>query len=196
MIKKLFAGFVLLFAGMFSQAQIQWPAITQTTKPWTRWWWQGSAVNKTDLAVAMKKYQQAGLGGLEITPIYGVKGYEQQFINYLSPQWTDMLQFTLQEAKRLGIGVDMATGTGWPFGGPWVTPEDACKNINMVTYTVKAGEQLQQKIAFTQQPLVRTESGILPDIKTLSYPIATNKNLQLYAFDQVRFEKKNSHLGC
>lgn len=173
-----------------ANAQIQWPAITQTTRPWTRWWWQGSAVNKTDLAIAMKKYQQAGLGGLEITPIYGVKGYESQFINYLSPQWTDMLQFTLQEAKRLGMGVDMATGTGWPFGGPMVTPEDACKNINLVTYTVKAGEQLQQPIQFTQQPLVRTESGIVPDIKTLSYPIATNKNLQLYAFDQVRFEKR------
>lgn len=190
MIKKLFAIFFLLLSGMSSHAQIQWPAITQTTKPWTRWWWQGSAVNKTELATAMKKYQQAGLGGLEITPIYGVKGYEQQFINYLSPQWTDMLQFTLQEAKRLGMGVDMATGTGWPFGGPWVTPEDACKNINLVNYAVKAGEQLQQKIQFTQQPLVRTESGIVPDIKTLSYPIATNKNLQLYAFDQVRFEKK------
>ena len=188
MIKKLLTVFVLLVAGMPDQAQVQWPVITHTTKPWTRWWWQGSAVNKRDLAIAMKKYQQAGLGGLEITPIYGVKGAEQQFINYLSPQWTDMLQFTLQEAKRLGIGVDMATGTGWPFGGPWVTPADACKNINLVTYAVKAGEQLQQKVRFTQPPLVRTESGIVPDIKTLSYPIASNKNLQLYAFDQVRFE--------
>ncbi|MCX6956833.1 MAG: glycosyl hydrolase, partial [Verrucomicrobia bacterium] len=27
--------------------------------------------------------------------------------------------------QRLGLGVDMATGTGWPFGGPWVTPADA-----------------------------------------------------------------------
>jgi len=184
----LLAVFVVYFIS--ATAQIQWPAITQTSKPWTRWWWQGSAVNKTDLSAAMKKYQQAGLGGLEITPIYGVKGYEAQFIDYLSPKWTDMLLFTLQEAKRLGMGVDMATGTGWPFGGPWVTPADACKNINLVTYSVKGGEQLQQPVQFIQQPLVRTESGKTPDIKSLSYPIATNKDLQLYAFDQVRFEKK------
>ena len=180
----------LLGVALLTNAQPQWPAITQTAKPWTRWWWQGSAVNKTGLSLAMKQYQEAGLGGLEITPIYGVKGYESQFINYLSPQWTDMLVFTLQEARRLGIGVDMATGTGWPFGGPWVTPSDACKNINLVTYTLKGGAQLQQAVQFTQLPLVRTESRIAPDIKTLSYPIATNKNLQLYAFDQVRFEKK------
>ncbi|MEP6746750.1 MAG: glycosyl hydrolase [Bacteroidota bacterium] len=185
--KNKLLAFLLLFF-VTAQAQIQWPVITQTAKPWTRWWWQGSAVNKTDLGIAMKKYQQAGLGGLEITPIYGVKGYESQFITYLSPQWTGMLQFTLQEAKRLGIGVDMATGTGWPFGGPHVTPGDACKNINLTTYSLKAGEQLQQPIIFIQQPLVRVESGKAPDIKTLSYPIATNKNLQGYAFDQVRFE--------
>jgi len=188
--KKNIFFLLLIAAPLAIFAQIQWPAITQTAKPWTRWWWQGSAVNKTDLAIAMKKYQQAGLGGLEITPIYGVKGYEAQFINYLSPQWTDMLQFTLQEAKRLDMGVDMATGTGWPFGGPMVTPADACKNINLLVYTLKAGEQLQKPVQFIQQPLVRTESGITPDIKTLSYPIASNKNLQLYAFDQVRFEKK------
>ncbi|MEO5682499.1 MAG: glycosyl hydrolase [Chitinophagaceae bacterium] len=186
-ISLLLAFLLCISAG---HAQIQWPAITQTAKPWTRWWWQGSAVNKTDLAVAMKKYQQAGLGGLEITPIYGVKGAESEFINYLSPRWTDMLQFTLEEARRLGMGVDMATGTGWPFGGPWVTPEDACKNINLVRYSIREGEQLQQAVRFTQQPLVRTESGITPDIKTLTYPIASNKNLQLYAFDQVRFEKQ------
>ncbi|MEO6314550.1 MAG: glycosyl hydrolase [Chitinophagaceae bacterium] len=188
--KKMKLIALLVVCQLAIQAQVQWPAITQTTKPWTRWWWQGSAVNKPDLAAAMKKYQLAGLGGLEITPIYGVKGYESQFIEYLSPRWVEMLQFTLQEAKRLGMGVDMATGTGWPFGGPWVTPADACKNINLVNYTVKGGEQLQEPIQFTQQPLVRTESDQKPDIKTLSYPIATNKNLQLYAFDQVRFEKQ------
>jgi hypothetical protein len=190
MTKRLFTIFVLLIVFAGGYAQLQWPVITQTNKPWTRWWWQGSAVNKTGLRAAIKKYRQAGLGGLEITPIYGVKGTEQQFIKYLSPQWMEMLQFTLQEAKRYGLGIDMATGTGWPFGGPWVTPTDACKNINLVTYRVKAGEQLRQPVQFIQQPLVRTESGIVPDIKTLSYPVASNKNLQLYAFDQVRFEKK------
>jgi 2-keto-3-deoxy-6-phosphogluconate aldolase len=174
---------------LLAYPQVNWPAVTRTSKPWTRWWWEGSAVNKTDLTYNMQLYQRAGLGGLEITPIYGVKGAEQQFIPFLSPQWVGMLEYTLQEAKRLDLGIDMATGTGWPFGGPWVTPEDACKNVNLKTYTIKAGESLTDKVAFVQQPLVRTVSGKQVDIKTLSYPIATNKNLQEYAFDQVRYEK-------
>jgi hypothetical protein len=28
-----------------------------------------------------------------------------------------------------GLGVDMATGTGWPFGGPWVTEEQAMQRL-------------------------------------------------------------------
>jgi hypothetical protein len=58
------------------KTQIQWPEIRQDIRPWTRWWWQGSAVDTPGLRVAMKQYQEAGLGGLEITPIYGVQGHE------------------------------------------------------------------------------------------------------------------------
>ena len=172
----------------YSYAQVQWPAITQTAKPWTRWWWEGSAIDKINLTAAMQKYQAAGLGGLEITPIYGVKGHEAEFIDFLSPKWMDMLQHTLREGKRLGLGIDLANATGWPFGGPWVTPTDACKNVNVKTYTLKEGEELKEQISFVQQPLYRSESHMQVDLKKLSYPIATNKNLQAYAFDQVRFE--------
>ncbi len=181
---------LLLFIFSFSiaHAQVQWPAITQTNKPWTRWWWQGSAVDKINLTAAMQKYQAAGLGGLELTPIYGVKGHEAEFINFLSPKWMDMLEHTLHEAKRLGLGIDLANATGWPFGGPWVTPTDACKEAYTKTYILKEGEQLTEPISFTQPPFYRSESGMKVDLKTLSYPIATNKNLQSYAFDQVRFE--------
>ncbi len=185
--KKLLLPFSFLLI-ITAGAQVPWPTITQTAKPWTRWWWEGSAVNKKDLTTAMQKYQQAGLGGLEITPIYGVKGHEAEFIDFLSPKWMEMLQHTLSEGKRLELGIDLANATGWPFGGPWVTPADACKNANIKTYIVKGGEQVTELIRFTQQPLYRSESKAKVDWKDLSYPIATNKNLQSYAFDQVRFE--------
>lgn len=180
----------MVYACLPAAAQVAWPPVTQTMKPWTRWWWEGSAVSKTGLTAAMQQYKQAGLGGLEITPIYGVKGHEQEFIPFLSPQWMGMLDFTLQEAGRLGLGIDLANATGWPFGGPWVTPEDACKNINLKTYTLNSSESLKEPVSFTQQPMVRTASGKQVDPKSLSYPIATNKEMQAYAFDQVRYELK------
>ena len=97
-----------------------WPEITQAAKPWTRWWWPGSAVERESLAAQLRQFAAAGLGGVEITPIYGARGSEPRDLEFLSPPWTGMLAFTAAESQRLGLGVDMATGTGWPFGGPGV----------------------------------------------------------------------------
>ena len=59
MLKKIFIA-CLAIAFTISFAQVKWPAITQQTKPWTRWWWEGSAVDKPNLTAAMQLYQQAG----------------------------------------------------------------------------------------------------------------------------------------
>jgi hypothetical protein len=163
-------------------------AITQQTKPWTRWWWQGSAVDKTNLTAAMQQYQQAGLGGLEITPIYGVKGAEDKFIDFLSPKWVEMFQYTLSEAKRLNLGIDMATGTGWPFGGPWVEDKDASKYVAYKMYSLNGGEMLKDTIQYRQESFVRTANGKPLRVDQVLNPISANKNLQEMALDQVRFD--------
>jgi len=108
---------------------VSWPAVTREQKPWTRWWWPGSAVDKENLARQLGEFAAVGLGGVEITPIYGAKGYESRFIKFLSPGYVSMLAYTVSEARRLDLGVDMATCTGWPFGGPWVAPADAEQEI-------------------------------------------------------------------
>jgi hypothetical protein len=179
---------LLLFSQTIAAQQLSWPEITRMNKPWTRWWWPGSIVNPSDLTAAMGKYQKAGLGGMEIAVIYGVKGHENEFINYLSPKWMEMFTYTLKEAKRLDLGIDLANASGWPFAGPWVTPDDACKNINLKTYTLQGGQKLNEKIEFQQSPLIRPV-GQRPDMSKLIDPISKNKDLQLYAIDQIRFDK-------
>ena len=105
------------------------PQISREAKPWTRWWWPGSAVDEASITRQLEQFAAAGLGGVEITPIYGARGYEDRNIAFLSPRWMEMLAYTGREAQRLGLGVDMATGTGWPFGGPWVAPEDGSQKL-------------------------------------------------------------------
>lgn len=107
-----------------------WPAVPQEAKPYTRWWWLGSAVTDEGLRWNLEEMQKAGIGGVEITPIYGVQGNEAHDIQYLSPQWMKMLRTTEQLGGELGIEVDMATGTGWPFGGPAVPRDEAACKLN------------------------------------------------------------------
>lgn len=167
----------------------RWPEVTREMRPWTRWWWMGSAVNEKDLTADLESLREAGLGGVEITPIYGVRGQEQNFISYLSPEWVRMLEYTLREAKRVDLGVDMATGTGWPFGGKGIGPADAARNIAFRSYTVQGGQRLADTVALRQAPLLRTAAGSRPDLSKLVEPISDNANLQELALDQVRFPK-------
>jgi hypothetical protein len=118
-------SFGVLRAADTPPPDLAWPKLTRENKPWTRWWWLGSAVDKPNLTRELEAIAAAGFGGVEITPIYGAKGYEDRFIPFLSPKYLEMLAHVGAEAKRLGLGVDMATGTGWPFGGSQVTPADA-----------------------------------------------------------------------
>jgi hypothetical protein len=185
MLKRLAFVFVFVSSFSFSFSQLQWPAITNTSKPWTRWWWEGSAVDKKDLTWNLEQYQKAGLGGVEITPIYGVYGYEKQFINFLSPQWMDVFGHTLSESKRLGLGVDLANATGWPFGGPWVKDEDASKTVYYKTYFVSGGDQVKDLIEYKQDAWVRTANNKPAYIKDIKEPPSANNNLQDLALDQI-----------
>ena len=107
-----------------------WPTSTKETKAGTRWWWLGSAVDKENLEWSLQQYAKHGIGAVEITPLYGVQGNQENNIDYLSDKWMEMLRYTQQLGQRYGIEVDMTTGTGWPFGGPWVPlKESACRAI-------------------------------------------------------------------
>jgi hypothetical protein len=114
-----------------------WPAITREARPWSYWWWMGSAVDAPNLTRELERYRAAGWGGVHIIPIYGARGYEARYLEYLSPAWMAMLAHTIREAERLDMGVDMTLGTGWCFGGPNIGPEHA--NLVVVPRRTREG---------------------------------------------------------
>lgn len=135
LLTKLFLTLCLAVFSIFVDAQ-QWIGpveltipVPQEAKPYTRWWWLGSAVDSAGLDYNLTAYAKAGIGGVEITPIYGVVGNEANDIPYLSPRWMRMLKYVEERGAALGIETNMATGTGWPFGGPTVTTADAAKKL-------------------------------------------------------------------
>ena len=128
-----------------------WPEPTDTSRPWTRWWWPGSAVSEQGLTHQLEALSEAGVGGVEITPIYGARGWEENYVEYLSPRWVELLAYASSEAKRLEMQIDMATGTGWPFGGPHVAPENAASRISW--------EKGEPVIELTEQKVKRAAPG-------------------------------------
>ena len=133
---------LLAMAGPDNVNAQEWPVVKQEAKPGTRWWWLGSAVDSANLTYNLETYAKAGIGAVEITPIYGVQGNEKNDIDFLSPRWMRMLGHVEAEGQRLGIEIDMNTGTGWPFGGPEVTVDEAATRVYFTTW--HAGDVVPQ----------------------------------------------------
>ena len=121
------------------------PIAAPNAKPCTYWWWLGNAVDEKNITWNLEQFAKAGLGGVHIIPIYGIKGEESRHIDFLSPKWTAMLAHTLAEADRLGLSVDMSTGTGWPFGGAMVCAEDSAQRIVFKRYPVEEGNPVRER---------------------------------------------------
>jgi len=160
-----------------------WPPITAQCRPWTRWWWMGNAVDEANLKRELTRYHDAGLGGVEITPIYGVTGNEQNDIPYLSDQWMEMLDYATSTANQLGMAADMTMGTGWCMGGPTVKPEE--------------GNALLEKNAFSQKPSGLMVKRAAPGGEGLMinpvYPQAMSHYLEWF---DAPFSKYKPQLNC
>ena len=131
------------------QAQPQWPEASRQAKAGSRWWWHGSAVDKENLLWQMQQLAEAGIGNLEITPIYGVKGNTANNIAFLSSQWLEMLDYVQQQGDLLGIDIDMTTGTGWPCGGPMVKLAESASRLVTETHDISGDGSTVQTVTLT-----------------------------------------------
>lgn len=173
---KIFASWIIIISSILSvrcstdkqpgAASAQKQLLQSTNaKPWSYWWWMGNAVDTANIDYNLKKYAEAGIGGLHIVPIYGVKGYESQFIQYLSPEWIDMLAYTAKKCKELGLGLDMTLGTGWCFGGPGVDEKTGSMFGYIEKRKIGGGPvRLDLKVSHEKYPFSHVESvlAVLP----------------------------------
>jgi hypothetical protein len=161
-------GALLLSAALPARADdLAWPALTSVNKPWLWWHWPGSAVDKADISKQLQTFEDAGVGGVQIIPIYGIRGGEAQYINFLSPEWMDMMGYTVTQAHSLDMGVDMALETGWCFGGPTITKAEANAFVVNSDYDVAGGGKLEQTFSpdVTQALMAFDTNGDSVDLK-------------------------------
>src|SRR5436190_23909085 len=98
-----------------------------------RWWWFGPAVTRTEIEREMRLMKEGGIGGFEVQPVYPLvlddheKGIRN--LTFLSDEFLDALRFTSDKARELGLRFDLTLGSGWPFGGPMVTIDNAAGRL-------------------------------------------------------------------
>ena len=108
-----------------------------------RWWWFGPAVTKPELKRELEQMKAAGIGGVEIATLYPLalddpaSGFHNE--SYLSNEHIDNLRYAAEEARRLGLRVDVTLGTGWPFGGAHIPITQAAGELRVESIAVPSG---------------------------------------------------------
>jgi len=98
-----------------------------------RWWWFGPSVTREEIEAEMRKMKEGGLGGFELAVVYpmalddAARGIKNE--RYLSPEFLEKVGFTSRKAKELGLRMDVTIGSGWSYGGPYITPDLAAARL-------------------------------------------------------------------
>jgi len=109
-----------------------------------RWWWFGPAVTHAELERELEQMKAAGIGGVEIATLYPqalddpATGFQNA--NYLSDEHIESLRFAAEEARKLGLRVDVTLGSGWPFGGPHIPVTEAAGELRVESVPIPSGD--------------------------------------------------------
>lgn len=113
-------------------------------RPMVRWWWFGSSVEQGELDREIAAMRAGGFGGVEIQPTYPLSPDNAETglrnLPYLSEDFLDSLGHTSLSLAAAGLRMDVTLGSGWPFGGPHVTVDNAAASIRMVRMTLLPGD--------------------------------------------------------
>ena len=111
-------------------------------RPFVRWWWNGDKVTADELLRELDVLKAAGIGGMEINPIKFPDEADDlgiQSLRYLSDEWIEVLHATLKGAHDRGLICDMIVGSGWPYGGEFLTREEQTQMVALGTKDLTGG---------------------------------------------------------
>ena len=142
---------------------------SEEAKPWTFWYWMYGAVSKEGITADLEAMKQAGLGGTYLMPIKGINegaqynGKAQQ----LTPEWWEMVRFSMEEANRLGLKLGMHICDGFALaGGPWISPEESMQKVVWSDTIVEGGKHKALRL-----PQPEAYEGFYEDISLFALPI-------------------------
>ncbi len=99
-----------------------------SVKPSGYWWWLNANVDKEAITRDLEQFHAKGMGAVLLVSS-GIWGGHMPVNGpaFLSDEWRELYKHALREARRVGIKVDVNIAPGWNMGGPWITPDKACR---------------------------------------------------------------------
>lgn len=142
-------------------------AQNESAKPWVFWYWIKGAVSKPGITADLEAMKANGIGGAYLMSIQGADKtplYQPPSVQ-LTPEWWQMVEFAMSEAKRLNLKLGMHVSDGFALaGGPWIKPE---LSMQKVVWSKITTSNTKNKI---QLPVPKNKENFYRDIAVYAYP--------------------------
>ncbi|WP_448787272.1 glycosyl hydrolase [Bacteroides graminisolvens] len=129
------------------------------------WWFHGETeTTKEGITADLEAYKRAGVGGV----VYydQTHGKMENSLSAFSREWWEMLRFSSEEAKRLGLTFEVHISNGFVAGGPWITPETSMKRLAASQLLVEGGRYFKGKL---EAP--KNKYDYYKDVAVLAFPV-------------------------
>ena len=143
---------------------------TDTTKPWTFWYWMYGCVSDEGIRLDLKAMHDAGIGGFYLMPIKDVSDGPQYegTARQLSAEWWKRMDTVFHVADSLGLEMGIHLSDGFALGGgPWITPEESMQKV-VWSDTIISSENGSKAVTLPQPT---TTEGYYEDIATYAIPL-------------------------
>lgn len=121
-----------------------------SARPHTWWHWMNGNVSREGITTDLEAMEEAGIGGAMIFFLAGPHhkcDTPRGAVDYLGPEWLDMMKHAADECRRLGLEFGMHNCAGWcTTGGPWITPELAMQKLVSSEIVVEGGKTISEKL--------------------------------------------------
>jgi alpha-L-rhamnosidase len=154
-------------------------------RPWVYWFWNNANVTSNGITADLEAMQRNGIGGVLIMDVFERFAPPRGTAEFMNPEWRNLFEFSVQEAARLGLEINMANGPGWcGSSGPWITPELSMQmlvstNIPVVGLTNFSGVMPKPNTGAGKQRRDGLDSSVkyndyYRDIAVLAFPKTAN----------------------
>src|SRR5690554_3391655 len=109
----------------------------------------GGNVSKEGITADLEAIAAAGLSGIQL--FHGQFGGEwpgvSPQIKALSESWDELIVWTAEECKRLGLKFTMQNCPGWSYaGGPWIEPENSMRHLARSRADISGGQTVNVQL--------------------------------------------------
>ncbi len=153
-------------------------------RPWVYWFWNNGNVTSNGITADLEAMRRVGIGGVLIMDVLERFAPPRGSAEFMNPEWQRLFQFSVSEAARLGLEINMANGPGWcGSSGPWITPELSMQKLVWTNLVVTGPTNLSMALPvpnFGNRNRDGFDSQVLfkdyyADIALLAFPATTNQ---------------------